>query len=229
MNKILIITDSGANPRVFPLSEKVELEETYPYLLRNEFKDSIFWQLSIGNIETSKMTDQVISYLSNWDPDFIIVHSGMADCRPESFSEFQKLIIYNIFSLIPSKIKKYLKLPSPQSLIYSSKLIKKRHVERVSKKDFKKNIKKFLLIFVKTKVVWLEISAEPKYEKIRPGVMQRIKDYNEILIKELPEDRFVYIYKSLLKQNGYNNDGIHLNKLGHQTIANILIKKMKLN
>ena len=93
MYKILILTDSAANARTFPENEKVNLEETYPYLIRNEFKDSTFYQISFGNIETEKLCSQAIAYLSHWKPDIIIVDSGLNDCRPEAFSEFQKIVI----------------------------------------------------------------------------------------------------------------------------------------
>ena len=101
MYKILIITDSTANPRPFPEKEKTHLEETYPYLIKKEFKNSIFYQLTFGNIETEKLLSQAIGYLSHWKPDFIIVQSGLNDCRPEAFSEFQKIIILKFSRFFP--------------------------------------------------------------------------------------------------------------------------------
>ena len=77
MHKILILTDSAANARAFPEKERVDLEETYPFLIRNEFKESIFHQISYGNIETEKLCSQAIAYLSHWKPDIIIVNSGL--------------------------------------------------------------------------------------------------------------------------------------------------------
>ena len=47
--KFVVLTDSTGCPRIFPKSERVDLEDTYPYLLRKEFDTSKFWQLSIGN------------------------------------------------------------------------------------------------------------------------------------------------------------------------------------
>ena len=48
--KILVLTDSAANPRSFPPSMVVQVEETYPYLLRRAFPSAVFYQLSFGNI-----------------------------------------------------------------------------------------------------------------------------------------------------------------------------------
>ena len=86
----LILTESAGNPRSFPSSEVTQLEETYPYLIRALYKESNFWQLSYGNITTEQLCGQVISYLNHLNPDIIIVHSGLNDCRPEAFTEFQK-------------------------------------------------------------------------------------------------------------------------------------------
>lgn len=83
--KFLILTDSIGNPRVFPVDDIVELEETYPYILRNVYSESIFWQLSYGNLSTEELVNQAIGYLTQWEPDFIIIQSGINDCRPEAF------------------------------------------------------------------------------------------------------------------------------------------------
>ena len=86
MNKILILTDSIASPRLYLRRNN---EETYPYL-RKRFKDTLFYQLSFGNITTEEILSQAIAYPSHWNPDLIIVHSGINDCRPEAFTENKK-------------------------------------------------------------------------------------------------------------------------------------------
>ena len=135
MHKMMILTGSDGNPRSFPPSEKVELEETYPYVLRDHFNGSRFWQLSYGNVSTLKLVSQPMGYLSHWKPDIIIVQSGMADCRPEAFTEFQQEIISKLSGRIFSRIKRYVFHPS---------LIKRRQVYRVPKKQFRRTLKKFL-------------------------------------------------------------------------------------
>src|SRR5207249_10101780 len=109
--KILLLTDSTGNPRSFPASMVVKVEETYPYLLRGEFRGSTFYQLSFGNITTEDLISQAMSYLSHWEPDFVVVQSGMSDCRPEAFTEAQKAIINRLTGPF-SKVKKYVYLPS---------------------------------------------------------------------------------------------------------------------
>ena len=129
--KILLLTDSAANPRSFPPSMVVKVEETYPYLLRNEFRAATFYQLSFGNITTEDLISQAMSYLSHWEPDFIIVQSGMSDCRPEAFTEAEKAVINRLPGPL-GKMKKYLYLPS---------MIKRRQIYRVSKQSFRENTK----------------------------------------------------------------------------------------
>ncbi|MDB4021012.1 hypothetical protein N8Z80_02440 [Litorivicinus sp.] len=217
MYKILILTDSAANPRTFPAIDSVSLEETYPYLIRSEFRGSTFWQLSIGNTETEILFSQAIGYLSNWEPDFIIIHSGLADCRPEAFSELQKVFISKILPRHFSSLRRNL---------YNPKLIAKRQVYRVSKRSFRKTVKKFSLIFKDAKIFWLEIVAEAKYENERPGVAKRIRDYNSIIEENISGD-LIEIMDPLLKTEGFNNDGIHWNKSGHKVVSGILLDKIK--
>jgi len=217
MYKILILTDSAANPRVFPTNEKVALEETYPYLIRGEFKDSTFWQLSIGNMETEMLFSQAIGYLSDWNPDFIIIHSGLADCRPEAFSEFQKTFIVKFLPRF---------FPSLRKNLYNPRLVLNRQVYRVSKRSFRKTVKRFSLIFKEAKIFWLEIVAESKYESCRPGVGDRIGEYNNIIRENLDGD-LISIMDPLIKVKGFNSDSIHWNKAGHNVVGDILLKKMK--
>jgi hypothetical protein len=216
MNKILILTDSIASPRPVPASEETILEETYPYLLRKRFKDTLFYQLSFGNITTEEILSQAIAYLSHWNPDLIIVHSGINDCRPEAFTEKQKEFFLRLTGFLSRFTNKF---------VYSSNLIKWRQIARVSKNSFKKTLKKFSLIFNQSIIFWLEIAAAPDYERSRPGVLKRADEYNEI-ISEVYGDNLIKISKQLLDNKGYNIDNIHWNKRGHEVVEKILLEKI---
>lgn len=217
MYKFMILTDSDGNPRSFPPPEVFELEDTYPYLLRKYFKDSTFWQLSYGNPTTLELTGQPISYLTHWKPDIIIVQAGIADCRPEAFSDFQRQIISLITGRFFKWFKKYVDHPA---------WIKHRQLYRVSKGSFRTTIKKFKLIFSQSKIFWLEIGTGPKYEQIRPGVERRMTEYNE-MIKQIYGEDFVPIRQKVLGVDGYNAiDHGHLNKRGHRVVADILLEKI---
>lgn len=216
--KFLILAESGANPRSFPISEVTQLEETYPYLIRNEFKDSTFWQLSFGNISTEQLLSQAIAYLSHWTPDIIIVHSGLNDCRPEAFTEFQKTVINKLSGPFFGKIKKY---------VFHPALIKRRQVYRISKRSFRKTAKKFKLIFARSKIFWLGICAGSGYEEARPGVNKRMEDYNKI-IEEIYSNDCIKIQGKMLEINGFNVDNLHWNKRGHAAVADVLLERINL-
>jgi lysophospholipase L1-like esterase len=214
--KIIILTESAGNPRSFPIEDKTELEDTYPYLLKNKYNEAVFWQLSFGNITTEELISQACGYLTHWNPDLIIVHSGMNDCRPEAFTDFQKYIISNFSGRLFTYLKKFINNP---------KLINYRKVYRVSPKRFSKSMKKLKMIFNDSKIFWLEICADKSYEISRPGVLSRIDKYNNIL-KNFYKDDFVEIQSDLTEKNGFTTDKIHLNVNGHKIIANKLIEKI---
>ena len=217
MSKFLFLTDSAANPRGFTNpSEVTHLEETYPYLIRNQYKDSTFWQLSLGSVTSEQLCSQAISYLNHWKPDIIIVQTGLADCRPEAFTEFQKTVITKFSGPIFDHIKKY---------VYHPKLIKRRQVYRVTKRSFRKTLTKFKLIFSDSKIYWLDIIAGAKYEEMRPGVNKRIEDYNPIIRKIYGND-FVPVAQKIIEVNGFNEDDLHWNKLGHKVVADILHERI---
>src|SRR5580658_2877298 len=180
-HKFLLATDSIANPRSFPAAMRVGLEETYPYLLREAFRDSVFYQLSFGNITTEDLVSQPMSYLTHWEPDFIIVQSGFADCRPEAFSEVEKRLIERLPGRIFGKLRRNLQNP---------KIVRRRQVYRVSPQSFRKTLKKFKMIFSKSRIYWLEICAAPGYEEDRPGIGKRLTEYNTI-VEEVYGDGFI--------------------------------------
>ncbi|MBO1224056.1 MAG: SGNH/GDSL hydrolase family protein [Candidatus Scalindua sediminis] len=217
MSKFLILTDSIGNPRSFPVSEITQLEETYSYIIRNNFKNSTFWQLSYGNVSTEQLFSQAAGYLSNWEPDIIIIHSGIIDSRPEAFTEFQKTVINKLTGrFVFGKIKKY---------VFHPALIRHRQVYRVSKARFRKTAKKIKLLFGQSKILWLEICVADGYESARPGANKRMEAYNNI-IKEIYGKDFVKIKEKILEVDGFNVDNLHWNKSGHRAVADIILDRI---
>jgi hypothetical protein len=144
------------------------------------------------------------------------MQSGIVDCRPEAFSEFQKTFINRFSGPLFTYIKKYMFHPT---------LIKRRQVYRVSERRFRKTLKKFKLIFPQSKIYWLEICAGSGYEKMRPGVNKRMDNYNKI-IGEIYGTDFVPILEKITHENGFNSDSLHWNKGGHRAVANILLERI---
>ena len=160
----MILGDSSINPRSFPQKDRTELEETYPYILKERYKEFVFWQLALGGVETELLVSQAASYLVHWNPDIIIVHSGIVDCFPRSFSAGEILVIQKLSRRLFRYIKKYLNHPS---------LIKWRQKERASKKSFQKTAKKLKAIFKNSTIFWMEICAEDNLEERAPGLKKK--------------------------------------------------------
>ena len=216
MAKFLILTDSISNPRSFPISAITKLEETYPYIIRDYYRDSTFWQLSFGNITTEQLFSQVISYLSHWEPDIIIIQSGINDCRPEAFTDFQKTLINKLSGPLFKRIKRF---------TFHPRLIKPRQKYRVSKKSFMKTAKKIKMLYENSKIFWLEISANFDYENARPGVHDRMKTYNEI-IENIYSNDLIRINENIIKVDGFNEDNLHWNKHAHKVVADTLLERI---
>ena len=215
--KFLLATDSCANPRSFPAAMRVGLEETYPYLLREAFKDSVFYQLSFGNIATEDLVSQPMAYLTHWEPNFIIVQSGLADCRPEAFSEVEKRVIERLPGKIFDKLKRNIQNP---------KIVRRRQIYRVPPQSFRKTLKKFKIVFSKSSIYWLEICAAPSYEEDRPGICRRLAEYNKI-IEEVYGNGFVRLQESILQVDGFNRDHQHWQKQAHRLAADELIARIR--
>lgn len=215
--KFLLATDSSANPRSFPAPMSVRLEETYPYLLRAAFKDCTFYQLSFGNITTEDLLSQPMAYLTHWEPDFIIIQSGLADCRPEAFSEVEKRVIERLPGKLFGKLKKN---------IHNPKIIRRRQVYRVTPQSFRKTAKKFKMIFSNSRIFWLEICVAPSYEEARPGIMARVSEYNRI-ISEVIGDGFIPLQESILQVDGFNRDHQHWLRQAHRVATDKMISRIR--
>lgn len=212
--KILILTDSVANPRPFPRQDLTILDETYPYLIRNHFPDFKFHQLSIGNALSIELFDQAIGYFNHWKPDYVIVHAGFNDCRTEAFSDLEKMLIFKSNNFISKFLKPYL---------YSPKLINLRRKTRVSVRRFESSLSRFIQIFNYSKIIYVGILInQDSYEKKRPGTKNNVTTYNEVLCKRF-KINFVDIHNILIEKKGFTSDDIHLNKVGHSLVAKTLI------
>lgn len=215
--RFVLATDSSANPRSFPAAMRVDLEETYPYLLREAFQDSVFYQLSFGNITTEDLLSQPMAYLTHWQPDFIIVQSGLADCRPEAFSEVEKRLIERLPTKLFGKLKRNIQNP---------KIVRRRQIYRVTPQSFRKTLKKFKMVFSRSRIYWLEVCAAPAYEEERPGIGQRLVEYNKI-IQEVYSDGFIALQERILQVHGFNHDNQHWLRQAHRLAADELAARIK--
>lgn len=82
--KIQIFSDSLALPREIP--QKVYYEETYSAKLS---KDHIVAQYSKGAGTIKDLLDQTF-YYKMFCPDVVILQSGIVDCSPRPFTQFEE-------------------------------------------------------------------------------------------------------------------------------------------
>lgn len=220
--KFIILTDSTGCPRISPKSEIIDLKETYPYLLKDNFVDAKFWQLSIGNQTSQLLINQARGYLLHWKPDFIILGTGINDVRLQAFTEktTNKFFFEGKLNILNRLMRKFFYMPF---------LIKFFKRERVSEKEFIKSINSLKNTFKNSKIIWLEISCHNDYEKTRPGVLARKKLFNQ-KIKEIFQNGFLEMNEDINKKNFFTKDLHHFTKEGHKLIANKIIKLIhKLN
>lgn len=163
--KILIVTDSLGLPRNG--SENIPVMTTWPYLLKKQFPDY--------DIEFSPCRGMIIRHLydsawhfENFNPDFIIVQSGIVDCAPRAFTRYENEII----KLLPFRI--------PKKLVWL--LRKYRNSTNTKPNEFRFYLEKFCELFNKSKVFFIEIlPASNDYENQVPGIIHNISHYNKII------------------------------------------------
>jgi lysophospholipase L1-like esterase len=191
--KIMILTDSLANPRTIPIADSVNLEDTYPYILKKELTNSTFWQLSLGSAYLEVLVNQAIGYLLSWEPEYIIIQSGINESKNIAKNSWIGFYKKNSFA-----------------------------VDLVA---FKKNLKKIKYLFPKSVIIYIGISTSNGYAEKYSSVAKRVVEFNQA-IKSIVGDDFIETENRLREINGFNQDGIHLNKVGHELIARLIFERL---
>lgn len=207
--KLLLITDSLGLPRNTP--ELVKYNETWCGILSNEFD---IHQCSIGGGTISKLLSQ-LEYLKMYEPDRIIIQSGIVDCAPRALSEVENYLL-NKYKLT----SKLLRWGSGRLI----PLLRKRGKTYTSIDKFQRAVKRFKSEFGE-KLYWIGIVPPSKdYEKKIPGISKNILAYNQLLKKELGHN---LIDITRLKSDCIMPDFIHLNTRGNRCLAEQIIARIK--
>jgi hypothetical protein len=195
--KILILTDSLGLPRNKP--EFCSFEDTWPVLLRSNERN--IHQVSIG-AATSLVLLKQITYQKAFNPDLVILQVGIVDCAPRFMSN-KELDLTGALGAFGKGIR----------FLFNRKWIKRfRNISYINEVDFKCNILKMKHSFDCPIVALGILPASSEYEKILPGVTNKINSYNTIL--EQTFESFLNSNK-ILDCNGIMTDHHHLNKDGH--------------
>lgn len=158
MRRIVILSDSLALPRCEP--EVTEVEDTYPYLLKDSFE---VFQFSKGGGVIRELREQA-HYYRQYKPDIVLIQSGIVDCAPRAYSyKEEKLFEY----VRPLRIIR--KLLS--KTITTRKLRKLRTKTWTCANDFKSECELIVNQFDKAKCYALSIlPACDNYENLVPGI-----------------------------------------------------------
>ncbi len=205
VKRVIILTDSLGFPREIP--ESVEYQETYTYLLKEEFPEIEFIQASYGGATIENLYLQS-EYLVYFKPDLVILQCGIVDCAPRALTKFEIEFIKRL-PIISGVVSKYFKNRS-------AKLRKRRKISYTTKENYRKFTEKMRSIYGESRVFALGIvPAKTDYEANVYGITKSIENYNELL-----KDVFgsFFIDTSEVVDKGVMTDYHHLNKEGHQLI-----------
>lgn len=210
MKKILVIGDSLCLPRKKP--EIVEYNDTWPYLLKNTNKFEIV-QIAIGGGSIRDLYEQT-SYYKCYNPDIVIVQSGIVDCAPRALGKIEREII-NSSRILSAIFNRFFPLNFVRRY---------RHVTLTRDDIFKQNAHQIIETFSGSKLIWIGIlPASNQYEKMLPGISNNIKKYNEIITSEIKVFGASFIATDMMQMDLIMTDHHHLNKNGHKWIFERLI------
>jgi len=167
-----MISDSLALPRLTP--EKVGYTETYYAKLIDSFKEIAFLQLFIGGA-TLPFLVQKSGYYASFNPDLVVVQSGVVDCAFRAFGEVELKILGKLRIRVPKRLLPFLR-----------RVRKKRYT---SPDHFRRNIQLLQKRFGKERVYWIAIMpASKEWENKVPGIMKSVEKYNGILQEEVGQN-----------------------------------------
>lgn len=210
--KIQIFSDSLALPREIP--QKVYYEDTYPAKLA---ANNIVAQYSKGGGTINELFEQTF-YYKMFCPDVVIIQSGIVDCGPRPFTQFEEQFFkLNFFTKACKAVLKRLT---------KSWLRNVRKVAWTSPKMFRLYCIKFKETYTDIPIFALGIlPARSEYEQQLKGITKRIFQYNNIL-KDVFGDNF--IDTSDMPDAGIMSDHHHMTVIGHQFVYDQIIQRLSI-
>lgn len=201
--RIVIFSDSLALPRFYP--EVTIVEETYPYMLRNNYE---VFQFSKGGGLIHEIVPQA-HYYKQYNPDYIILQCGIVDCACRAFSHKEELFFQSNF--LGHVIRRFL-----SSTITTKRLRSIRKKSWTEPEVYMSNCKTLKEIFANIPVFALSIlPVSDDYEAKINGMKNKVDQYNALLKETFSE---TYIDLSGIPNCGIMTDGHHLTRDGHNYV-----------
>lgn len=211
-NRVLVLSDSLALPRKYP--EICAYEKCWPQLLAssNQYK---LHQVSLGGATIDEIKFQA-TYHVLFEPDIVILQSGIVDAAPRSLSKYERIRL----SKVPVFGNHILKFCNRNKV----RLRKWRKISYTKIDVFENNAKLIRDLFPNSKVLALGIvPAQVGYEETVPGIIKQVKRYNACLNRVFGE---CFISLDGMPKDGVMSDYIHLNSRGHEYVHAKLLSRL---
>lgn len=201
--KVLVITDSLGLPRRSG-DELVPFESTWVNKLR---KNVEVHQVSIGGATIYQLFEQ-IKYNELYEPDVVVVQSGIVDCAPRAFKMSERQLFLSIplvsrvFTMVASRYGKNIR--NLRNITYTKLDLYKTYVNKINASF---NGKPVYFVGI--------VPAPAQYETNMKGISKNISNYNGVL-KQIAGERFIDL--SELTNVGLLSDHHHLNTYGNERL-----------
>ncbi|MFM2360982.1 MAG: hypothetical protein RLY16_2975 [Bacteroidota bacterium] len=202
--KVLFLTDSVSLPRKHK-NGQVLWEEIYYSKFKQQFPSVDFLLVGMGGATISQL-QLALNYYDCYQADILVLQSGIVDCAPRAFSQFEQQVITKL------RLVRFVK---PLTKF----LRKHRHISFTKPRVFEEQLLKIKKKFDGKPTIAIGIlPGNQAYEQVVPGISTCIERYNSILKKHMQ-----FIDNSDFSPNGVLEDHHHLNALGQQIIFDKLV------
>ena len=208
---LVILTDSLGLPRLDPA--RVELEQTWPQLLRAALPGVAIHQVSVGTSTGDDLLTQ-LSYVEGFGPSLTIVQAGIVDCAPRAFGRTELALLK---SFAPGRL--LLSFLRPGMIHW---LRRTRHLSYASPEEFAKTVARTRKA-TDGRILWLQILGSSTYEDKVPGISRSISRFNAILQDQLGNG---FVNLDCVGDAELATDGHHLNVAGHRKVFDTVMKRV---
>ena len=220
--KIVILGDSLGMPRP---NDHIKYEHTYPYLLKQTLRPFEVIPRHVRANDTVRQTNEqnLLDDIIFFEPKIVIIHLGIVDCAPRIFSKK----LSKMLTLMPQFLSQTIIKLMSKNRYFITRYFPKTYV---TQSEFKKNLKKiaYTIINCRAKPILVEITQTNEINQTRSFNFEKnIRDYNQIIKEIATSLNATIISLNDLQDSILIEDGIHLNKKGHQILADRLVNSIK--
>ena len=173
MMLVLILGDSLSLPRP---GEGVRYVDTWPYQLERLGRDEfMIVNLSEGGATISTLRKKLAAYLGYYQPDHVILQSGIVDCTPRVLRNWERYVVFR-FPFFRSQVRNFLKnnhapISNARNIVGTSIVRFERELEKIKK-----------MLPASAGLTVLPIAkAGPALISSSPKVEININSYNDVL------------------------------------------------